>query len=70
MWFLPGGDRLSLCRSEEAAIDYAKEVIADLLCNRIDISQLIISKELTKQDKVRFPKDTRCGCVHRYIVGL
>jgi DNA polymerase delta subunit 1 len=25
-------------------------VISDLLCNRIDISQLVISKELTKTD--------------------
>lgn len=29
-------------------MDHAKEVISDLLCNRVDISQLIITKELTK----------------------
>lgn len=27
---------------------HAKEVISDLLCNRIDISQLVITKELTR----------------------
>lgn len=30
------------------AVDYTKQVISDLLCNRIDISQLVITKELTK----------------------
>lgn len=29
---------------------YAKKMIADLLCNKIDISQLVITKELTKND--------------------
>lgn len=41
------------CRNPEAALEYAKQMISDLLCNQIDISQLIISKELTKTDKVR-----------------
>lgn len=27
---------------------HAKDVISDLLCNRIDISQLVITKELTR----------------------
>lgn len=31
-------------------MDYAKQIISDLLCNRIDISQLIVTKELTKTD--------------------
>ncbi|MBN3294740.1 DPOD1 polymerase, partial [Polypterus senegalus] len=30
------------------AVEHAKEVISDLLCNRIDISQLVITKELTR----------------------
>ncbi|KAG8236215.1 hypothetical protein J437_LFUL016219 [Ladona fulva] len=34
----------------DGAVAYAKQVIADLLCNRIDISQLVITKELAKQD--------------------
>lgn len=29
-------------------MEHAKEVISDLLCNRIDISQLVITKELTR----------------------
>ena len=35
-------------RSPQEAVDYAKQTIADLRCNRIDISQLVISKELTR----------------------
>ena len=34
--------------SVKAAVEYAKQTISDVLCNRIDISQLVISKELTK----------------------
>ncbi|KAH9421124.1 DNA polymerase delta 1, catalytic subunit [Dermatophagoides pteronyssinus] len=37
-------------RNPEAAVNHAKTVIADLLCNRVDISNLIITKELTKAD--------------------
>ncbi|KAH9517744.1 DNA polymerase delta catalytic subunit [Dermatophagoides farinae] len=37
-------------RNPEAAVNHAKSVIADLLCNRVDISNLIITKELTKSD--------------------
>ncbi|TKS91801.1 DNA polymerase delta catalytic subunit [Collichthys lucidus] len=33
---------------EKGAVAHAKEVISDLLCNRIDISQLVITKELTR----------------------
>jgi len=43
--------KLLIERNPNAAIEYTKQVISDLLCNRIDISQLIISKELTKTDK-------------------
>lgn len=31
-------------------MNYAKQVISDLLQNNIDISQLVITKELTKED--------------------
>ena len=31
-------------------MDYAKRNISDLLCNRVDISELVVTKELTKQD--------------------
>lgn len=40
--------KLLIDRDPDAAVAYAKEAISDLLCNRIDISQLIITKELTK----------------------
>lgn len=35
-------------RDPEGAVAHAKDVISDLLCNRIDISQLVITKELTR----------------------
>ncbi len=38
-------------RNPMGAMEYAKQNISDLLCNRIDISQLVITKELTKTDK-------------------
>lgn len=40
-----------LHRDPESAVSYAQRTISDLLCNRIDISQLVISKELTKTDE-------------------
>jgi DNA polymerase delta subunit 1 len=43
--------KLLIERDPQAAIDYAKQTISDLLCNRIDISQLVITKELSKTDK-------------------
>ncbi|PAV70284.1 hypothetical protein WR25_24092 [Diploscapter pachys] len=41
-------ETLLVDRNADAALSFAKKVISDLLCNRIDISMLIISKELTK----------------------
>ncbi|KAJ4932472.1 hypothetical protein JOQ06_010893 [Pogonophryne albipinna] len=35
-------------RDPQGAVAHAKEVISDLLCNRVDISQLVITKELTR----------------------
>lgn len=43
--------KLLIEKDPKAAIDYAKQTISNLLCNRIDISQLVITKELTKTDK-------------------
>lgn len=43
--------KLLIDRDPNGAINYAKQTISDLLCNRIDISQLVITKELTKTDK-------------------
>ncbi|KAK7861969.1 hypothetical protein R5R35_013533 [Gryllus longicercus] len=42
--------KLLIDRDPQGAMEYAKQVISDLLCNRIDISQLVITKELTKSD--------------------
>ncbi|XP_058461751.1 DNA polymerase delta catalytic subunit [Malaya genurostris] len=42
--------KLLIERNPEGAVEYAKQTIADLLCNRIDISQLVITKELAKTD--------------------
>ena len=35
-------------RAPQEALAYAKQTISDMLCNRIDISQLVITKELTR----------------------
>uniref|UniRef100_A0A336LTL5 DNA polymerase n=1 Tax=Culicoides sonorensis TaxID=179676 RepID=A0A336LTL5_CULSO len=42
--------KLLIDRDPDGAIDHAKQVIGDLLMNKIDISQLVITKELTKTD--------------------
>ncbi|XP_061445561.1 DNA polymerase delta catalytic subunit isoform X1 [Rhineura floridana] len=40
--------KLLIDRDPAGAVAHAKEVISDLLCNRVDISQLVITKELTR----------------------
>ncbi|XP_072778969.1 DNA polymerase delta catalytic subunit-like [Taeniopygia guttata] len=40
--------RILLHRDPQGAVAHVQEVISDLLCNRIDISQLVITKELTR----------------------
>lgn len=40
--------KILIDRDPHGAVEYTKQVISDLLCNRIDISQLVITKELTK----------------------
>ncbi|XP_063229529.1 DNA polymerase delta catalytic subunit [Bacillus rossius redtenbacheri] len=42
--------KLLIERDPEGAVAYTKQVISDLLCNRVDVSQLVITKELTKND--------------------
>ncbi|XP_053671601.1 DNA polymerase delta catalytic subunit [Anopheles nili] len=42
--------KLLIERNPDGAIEYAKQTISDLLCNKIDISQLVITKELAKSD--------------------
>jgi DNA polymerase delta subunit 1 len=41
-------EKILIQRSVEDAIEYVKGVISDLLCNRMDLSQLVISKALSK----------------------
>lgn len=43
-------ERILINRDPDGAVEFAKQTIADLLCNRVDISQLVITKELTKND--------------------
>uniref|UniRef100_A0A8C2XJA7 DNA polymerase n=1 Tax=Cyclopterus lumpus TaxID=8103 RepID=A0A8C2XJA7_CYCLU len=62
--------RILIDRDPQGAVAHAKEVISDLLCNRIDISQLVITKELTrtaqeyagKQAHVELAERTRSLC--------
>lgn len=42
--------KILINRDPNDAVAYAKKIISDLLCNKIDISQLVITKELTKSD--------------------
>lgn len=42
---------LSFNRDPFGAVSYAKNVISELLLNKLDISQLVITKELTKTEK-------------------
>ncbi|KAF5300035.1 hypothetical protein FQR65_LT09292 [Abscondita terminalis] len=42
--------KLLINRDPDGAIAYAKQIISDLLQNNVDISQLVITKELTKAD--------------------
>jgi len=42
-------EKLMINRDCQGAVNYAKRVISDLLRNRIDVSMLIITKELTKK---------------------
>ncbi|XP_039280844.1 DNA polymerase delta catalytic subunit [Nilaparvata lugens] len=42
--------KLLIDRDPDSAVNYAKQIISDLLRNNIDISQLVITKELAKSD--------------------
>lgn len=53
-------------RDPKGATEYAKQTISDLLCNRIDISQLVITKELTKTDKDYAAKQAHVELAHRW----
>ena len=42
--------KILIDRDPTGAMELAKRSISDLFCNRVDISQLIITKELSKQE--------------------
>lgn len=52
-------------RDPPGAVEYAKQIISDLLCNRVDISQLVITKELTKTDEEYKGKQAHVELAHR-----
>lgn len=49
------------------AVEFAKQKISDLLCNRVDISLLVITKELTKTDDEYAAKQAHVELAHKYI---
>lgn len=57
--------KILIDRNPDDAVDYAKGVISDLLCNRVDISNLIITKELTKTDKEYAAKQAHVELANR-----
>jgi len=62
--------KILIDRDPNGAVDYAKQTISDLLCNRIDISQLVITKELTKTDSEYAGKQAHCELANRSVTLL
>jgi len=60
--------KILIDRDPNGAIEYAKQTISDLLCNRIDISQLVITKELTKTDSEYAGKQAHCELANRLVM--
>lgn len=58
---------LCLHRDPMGAVEYTKQVISDLLCNRIDISQLVVTKELTKTGDEYAGKQAHSELAERYV---
>ncbi|XP_057374077.1 DNA polymerase delta catalytic subunit-like [Daphnia carinata] len=52
-------------RDPDGALEYAKQTISDLLCNKVDISLLVITKELTKTDKDYASKQAHVELAHK-----
>merc|ERR1719412_3594959 len=52
-------------RNPDGAVEFVKQTISDLLCNRIDISQLVITKELTKSDSEYSAKQAHCELANK-----
>ena len=61
--------QLLVDRDPAGAIEFVKQTISDLLCNRIDISQLVITKELTKSDSEYAAKQVITICCSIHTIG-
>lgn len=57
--------KILIDRDPHGAMEFAKQNISDLLCNRVDISQLVITKELTKTDKDYTAKQAHVELAHK-----
>ena len=57
--------RILVERNPNGAVEFVKQTISDLLCNRIDISQLVITKELTKSDNEYSAKQAHCELANK-----
>lgn len=57
--------KLLIDRDPNGAVRHAQKIIADLLQNRVDISQLIITKELTKSDGDYTARQAHVELAHR-----
>nr|BCB92280.1 DNA polymerase delta catalytic subunit [Cyclestheria hislopi] len=57
--------KILMDRNPDGAFNYAKQTISDLLCNKVDISQLVITKELTKTDKEYAAKQAHVELAHK-----
>ena len=55
-------------RDPDGAVEYAKQTISDLLRNQIDISQLVITKELTKTDSEYTAKQAHVELANRLAI--
>lgn len=58
-------NKLLVDRNPDGAVEFVKQTISDLLCNRIDISQLVITKELTKSDSEYSAKQAHCELANK-----
>ncbi|XP_065322772.1 DNA polymerase delta catalytic subunit-like isoform X2 [Gordionus sp. m RMFG-2023] len=52
-------------RNPQSAVNHAIQIISELLCNKIDISQLVVTKELTKTDKEYAGKQAHVELAHK-----
>nr|BCB92270.1 DNA polymerase delta catalytic subunit [Eulimnadia braueriana] len=57
--------KILMDRDPDGAVEFAKLTISSLLLNQLDISQLIITKELTKTDKEYAAKQAHVELAHK-----